>query len=1457
MRKAKPDLPIWATVGKQVWVEIRDKQELDVMEYLQGTISDCDHDSKVLKVRLSDTDEEKDIRGDRIHERLATHTIVQDLAEIPLLNDAELLKHLEMRYKKDLIHCYCGPTLVVINPYKMIEEENSEETKALIVEALKERKLKEARPHVWTTAAIAYDNLFTQEQNQAICISGESGAGKTESTKRCLEFITNLKHESRSLVKVPIEDKILSCNPLLEAFGNSKTVRNDNSSRFGKYTILYVHKVKRSVRGASIENYLLEKSRISALGNDERNYHIFYAFCRFAPKDMLEKYCLLNDGDKCNMRLFNYLNQSGVYETPKVDDEEFYMDVNKAFYDLGFTEIEQDAIWRILATILHIGNLEIDDSEYVEGSKPCKIKHNIHWQSVCKLLEITEQDFEEALTFKELKVANTTTKSPLSKAKTQNNIDSIAKEFYNRMFNWIVTKLNKVLHPEEVNDPNYLTIGVLDIFGFEIFNKNSIEQFFINYANERLQGLYIEYIFKNECEVFESEGLHEFTNLIHYTDNKPILMVLDNQRPVPGVFDLIDQTCALNKNDENLHAEIVRVHKTSEIVVFPKFSNKLSFIIKHTARDVEYLTDNFVEKNKDELSLFLHKAVETSNKEIVEIFNEGEANSKTGEEGKAKRNPKEKYLGYKFRKDMNNLISQLSACYCHFIRCIKPNEVKQADFYTEHLVLMQIRYMGLLDSLKVRKMSYPYRFEYSKFFEIYQDLDMSEFAAKSFLALVSEGADFKELAKKLASNCGVDHTEKDLLYGINKIFLNDQFKVSLDKALAVKQRQKKDALHVLQQLYKQYINHSAVNKFFTQETKSIAISRDLLKSFTAKIDGMKFRKFLEIVSKLQKRYRLMQEKRAKRFQAYNMKTITQYLALYKFNKLSTYVLQYKRKILVMQAMLDRKLRDTKNRYCKDIVMDSFELAWADIKEKIIDKSIMDIQRTFRGYLGRKSIPNEHELLQQKLEDTKVYNNASSIQRCIRGVIVRSRLKDQNRAAKKIQLYFRSVWIRRYFLKLLKATVKIQNYIRRYNIRKEKIAERMAPFLAEYENYNEKVAQTEYDILFSETEVRLDATMPFNTMRLDSVSNKQNYKSFIPNPPHMELNPKAKLFSVLIDLDVHVDTSTVYYNTWAGEFLSFMKHTADKEARFLHLEIGDTFTAAISDDKEVYTWGLNDHTQCARQGNASSTGSIGIKNLSVNNAKLLAAGKDHGIMVDDCNNIYLWGKNDKGQLGVSPAEPSRAIHALTNVNDPIKCVSAKENTNYVLTASHRLYTWPSKSDNQLSYKPIELPVPDSIKIMSIGVGSDFLLCLTSTGLIYSMGTNAFGELGLGDNVTRDQLTLVRYLRDHSEKVVEVSCGFKHSICRTALNRIYTWGNNRSYQLGLGDKRDRDLPTKVTILDYRNFRYKVRSVQAGLTSSYILLDDKALYQSGTKKGCKARTTKNFERMVFEDKVRLQVL
>lgn len=1468
MNKVKAEVPLWAKPGKIIWYEIREPLDIEVEEYREAEVESCNYERRELTIKDLKLNKVVEARGDRIHEREQTHAIVNNLSDIPTLNDAELMKHLEVRYKNELIHCFCGLTLIVINPYKLIEREVAPATMEKILQFLADKKLADCFPHVWTVSAYAWNNLFSMNINQAVCISGESGAGKTESTKRCLEFIIQMKGTGTSVVSQPIEKKIMSCNPILEAFGNAKTIRNDNSSRFGKYTTLFVDKIKKSVKGAAVENYLLEKSRVTSIGEKERNYHIFYALCRFMPKDLLEKYELINNNGTCDMKHFNYLNQSIVYEDPKVNDLEFWTDVNSSLKVLGFSVGQQDGIWRSLAAILYIGNIKVDESGYQEGSKPCKIVRDNAWNKVISLLQTNPDLFEEALTHKELKVGGTSTKSPLQGSKVKNNIDTIAREIYNRMFNWIVCKINKNLLPPNPKSQNFQTIGVLDIFGFEIFTKNSIEQLFINFANERLQGLYIDYIFKNECKIFETEGLGEYTSLIVYKDNKHLLLALDNPKMPPGIFDLVDNTCALNKNDEYLHGDILKNHKNSPCISFPRIARGLVFMIKHTARDVEYSTDAFVEKNKDELSAFLQQAFETSQSDVVRIFNNlQEGEQKSDEE--VKTNPKEKYLGYKFRRNMNVLVETLASCYCHFIRCIKPNEVKRQNFWDEKLALTQIRYMGLLDSLKIRKLSYPFRWAYEKFYQIFQDLDVGPSGAKRFTILTQNNANFRELDAELLKYCGVQFSEKDLLYGKTRIFLNERFKIDLDKALYEKQKVKRQALNLIGETFKTFQTKKEIRTFFIGYNRSILIARDLLKSWTAKIEGMEHKKYKKIVRRIQGNFRLVQKKRELRLQKSNMILVVKRLVLQKLAKQLTFVYYYKNKVSVMQAMIERKIRDSKNRICQDFVSSIFEVSWQEIVQKLRNNAVLDLQRTIRGMLNRRQ---KHEIVAEfgaKISESKEYNAAANIQRMIRGFLVRRKLLRLNKAARKIQGFMKMRWLRKYFLLIQRAAHVIGRFLKKMYIRKVKHKQNMLDFNFVYSDYTEKIVRLENDILFSEDsglQQNLQSS-PFSALKIEAGQKIVNYKSFIPPAKDIELNKNAKLMTILIDLNAHIDTSSIYQNSWAIEFSSFLRQTHEKGARLMHLEVGDSFTIAITDEKELYTWGSNDFNQCARDINSDSFSvpASKISALSDLNARVVSAGKEHSLIIDEFGKIQLWGKNVDGQFGVSRNRQAKLIHELTDIKATVQSAITKENINYVVTAEGKAYQWPrpnwgNKKEERIEelnfFKPIEISFGSSFKIQNVDAGSDYVVFLSTNGVVFSMGDNMFGELGLGDNKPRKTPTAISWFTDQNERIIEISAGHKHVLAQTLIGKIYSWGLNHDSQLGQGDSLNRSSPVRFLIPEYESLRVKVRNVQAGFNSSFVLLSDRIVYYSGVcnsqyQKPVKIPTRYNYEDKFFKSR------
>ncbi len=681
------------------------------------------------------------------------------------------------------------------------------------------------------------------------------------------------------------------------------------------------------------------------------------------------------------------------------------------------------------------------------------------------------------------------------------------------------------------------------------------------------------------------------------------------------------------------------------------------------------------------------------------------------------------------------------------------------------------------------------------------------------------------------------HTNEDVLNGTTQIFLNEIFKINLDKVLLEKQKKKKEALDIIQRLYLSFKKKRSIRLYFEQTGRCVAISRDLIKSWTAKLEGMKFRNYQKTVRTIQRRIRNIKYKRQKRLQAYNMQLVTKYLGLYKFTKLSLYILHYKRKIQVMQAMVDRKVKDSKNRYIKSIVEKIFTVSWDNIKREMELKSISDIQRTYRSYLLRKKKTKEFNQLKKKIKDSIVQNAAITLQRHVKGYLVRSRLERLTRSVMLIQGFFRMKWMRIYFRRILKSVSILQRFFRKYYIRKKKINEQMAKFLEVYETYNQSVADLEHDILFSDKDNFSDLNnindytkLPFYLQNKEIDFGKSNYKRFVPKAPEIELKPKAKLFSILIDIDVKVDTTNIYYNTWAKEFVSFIKETHSRSARFIQLEVGESFCLAVTDDKQVYTWGLNDFKQCCQQGNVFSTSMSQIQSLSDANPKMVSIGKDHGIMLDDGQNVFVWGRNNEGQLGLGHCRKSGSIFYLNMIKEEVRQIKAIENRNFLLTKKGEVLTWPAYEKGESIFKPTEMSMPFHQKIVNMDFGSDFGMFLGANGLLFAQGENEFGQLGLGDFISREKLCLVKNLKNKNEKIVEVSCGYKHVICRSTLCKVFTWGLNRDYQLGLGDSKDRTLPQKLAIPSQKKLRFKPTSVQGSLTSSFVLLDDRQLFYTG---------------------------
>ncbi|KRW98093.1 Regulator of chromosome condensation 1/beta-lactamase-inhibitor protein II [Pseudocohnilembus persalinus] len=749
----------WVAVKQPCWVQIEIANEQSLFH--KGRIIEWDQKSHEILVELK-KGQEKKILVTNLYQRTENlnNQTIEDMVSMEILNEPEIINNLQERFFQRKIYSYVGPTLVVMNPFKKVDELYSNEVKLhYFKQIIKERMgLKSLEPHVYGLTASAYINLFENQKKQAIVISGESGAGKTINAKDCMEYITqiaqfeishdNQNQECNQDGKISIEQKILNCNPILEAFGNAKTVKNDNSSRFGKYVKLIINCESKHIESAQIKNYLLEKARITKLGKKERNFHIFYHFLFGASEEDLQKFGIQKYQNKNDLKIYNYLKQSNTYTVKTIDDESLYKEVIESFNVLGFSQIEIESIFKIISAILFIGNLDFDDTTKT-NTEPCSIKQNEEFLNICNLLGINDNEFKSSILIKERKMpGGKIIHSPQDYEKCIEQKDSISKLLYETLFNWIVQKLNQTLKPEneeqEENEQNH--IGLLDIYGFEVFEINGFEQFFINYTNEQLAKLYIKYVFEQEMQIFQEEGLQQYLKPCFFSDNQNIIDVLD--KPPNGIFPLLDDQCTTSFNtDESFLNKMRQVMKNQqEEIKFPKIGNK--FIIIHSAKDVEYTCEGFLSKNMDEIQDSVIQSFKNSENSLVNsFFNDQSENEDSSDNIKQKRkNPKEKFLGYKFKKEMQVLTEELMSSECHFIRCVKSNDDKEQFKFWQKMCLSQIRYLGVLETIKVRKTSYPIRKQYKYFFKRYSFL--SDVRTPFQELALQQDQDFKKLSQE-------------------------------------------------------------------------------------------------------------------------------------------------------------------------------------------------------------------------------------------------------------------------------------------------------------------------------------------------------------------------------------------------------------------------------------------------------------------------------------------------------------------------------------------------------------------------------------------------------------------------------------------------------------------------------------------------------------------------------------
>ncbi|XP_065142955.1 unconventional myosin-Vb isoform X1 [Paramisgurnus dabryanus] len=636
-----------------------------------------------------------------------------DLTALSYLHEPAVLHNLKVRFlESNHIYTYCGIVLVAINPYEQLQIYGEE-----VINAYSGQNMGDMDPHIFAVAEEAYKQMGRDEKNQSIIVSGESGAGKTVSAKYAMRFFATV---GGSASDTNVEEKVLASSPIMEAIGNAKTTRNDNSSRFGKYIQIGFDK-RYHIIGANMRTYLLEKSRVVFQAEDERNYHIFYQLCASSSLSEFKDLALTSAED------FTYTSLGENIFIEGVNDAEDLVKTREALTMLGVKDIHQMSIFNIIASILHLGNVTIVSERDGES---CHInKGDPHLQHFTRLLGIEQDQMEHWLCRRKLVTTAETYVKNMSHGQAVNARDALAKHIYAHLFDWIVEHINKSLH---TSTKQHSFIGVLDIYGFETFEINSFEQFCINYANEKLQQQFNSHVFKLEQEEYMKEQIP--WTLIDFYDNQPCIDLIEAKL---GILDLLDEECKVPKGtDMNWAQKLYSKHSGSGHFEKPRMSNS-SFIIVHFADKVEYQCDGFLEKNRDTVYEEQINILKASQFQLVaDLFHDGKEGTPVPASGKtskvnvrpAKPQPKghnrehRKTVGTQFRNSLHLLMETLNATTPHYVRCIKPNDFKESFVFDSKRAVQQLRACGVLETIRISAAGYPSRWTYLDFYSRYRVL---------------------------------------------------------------------------------------------------------------------------------------------------------------------------------------------------------------------------------------------------------------------------------------------------------------------------------------------------------------------------------------------------------------------------------------------------------------------------------------------------------------------------------------------------------------------------------------------------------------------------------------------------------------------------------------------------------------------------------------------------------------
>ena len=699
---------------------------------------------------------------------------LDNLIDLIHLNEPSILYSSLVRYKKDKIYTFTGNILLAINPFKKIDMYGLE-----WINKFRKGLNEMVEPHPYYISQNCLTNLFKNDRNQVVLVSGESGAGKTVTTKFIMKYISQVADKSVE----NLENKILASNPIIEAFGNAKTLRNDNSSRFGKFIKLLFNGEK--LVGAKIESYLLEKIRLTSLSKGERNFHIFYILLSSHPEY------------SGNISDFKLLNKSSIIEREDgVSDNEMYNQLLSSFKDLNFSDLEINNIFKLTYFILCLGN---DDMELIN-------KMGLE-------LDLDLEILENYLNFNKIKVGFEIIEKKRNTQERKLVLESVCQNLYLVLFNFIINKINENI---DTTYDNY--IGILDIFGFEVFKKNNFEQLCINYTNERLQNIFNKFIFELEQKEYKREGIK--WEDIPFASNNHIINLIDGKKDKSIFSCLIEQSILGSGCDRGFYQNIVSgLNGRDNFIIKKKDEVNRRFRIEHYAGSVRYESVGYVNKNRNSVDVRLKKVIENSSNQILSKFDLSIFSFASGK-------IKNKNIIYQFKGQLDKLIKELGEQEQHYIRCIKPNDENICNKFDEERVLEQLKYCGVLEAIKIARLGYPVRIQkelfYNKFYSLfkYNGLNNYDNVNDLFIKMKYEWNLFK-------IGIGKIFLKKEL----NNLIIDDNEKIRCVKSILI---QKNFRMFRIKEAYEKLLKFFILvsyktKKNYSKKVKSISIINSFLR----------------------------------------------------------------------------------------------------------------------------------------------------------------------------------------------------------------------------------------------------------------------------------------------------------------------------------------------------------------------------------------------------------------------------------------------------------------------------------------------------------------------------------------------------------------------------------------------------------------------------------------------------